>query len=93
MSLLSDALFVARRLGSTTIDWMRSADGVLVVTREGTTRKRQLERGLHALEQSKLLGVILNSSTNNDHDNYYQGYGSHPVKSSVKVRIPQQNLV
>lgn len=55
--------------------WTRLADGVLLVTREGTTEKRQLQRGLQALEQNKLLGVVLNSSTNTDHTNYYQRYG------------------
>ena len=62
--------------------WMRSADGILMVAREGTTQKRQLQRGLQALEQSKLLGVVLNSSTNTDHDNYYQRYGAPSVPKS-----------
>jgi capsular exopolysaccharide synthesis family protein len=44
--------------------WMRSADSILMVAREGMTQKRQLQRGLQELEQSKLLGVVLNSSTN-----------------------------
>jgi len=55
--------------------WTRNADGILLVTREGTTQKRQLKRGLEALNQSKLLGVVLNSATNADHSNYYQRYG------------------
>jgi capsular exopolysaccharide synthesis family protein len=54
--------------------WTRIADGVLLVTREGTTQKRQLQRGLEPLNQSKLLGVVLNSCTNADHSNYYQRY-------------------
>ena len=36
--------------------WMRSADGILLVVREGTTQKRQLQRGLQGLEQSKVVG-------------------------------------
>jgi capsular exopolysaccharide synthesis family protein len=55
--------------------WMRLADGVLLVAREGVTQKRQLQRGFEILEQSKLLGMVLNSSSNSDHDNYYQRYG------------------
>jgi capsular exopolysaccharide synthesis family protein len=55
--------------------WTRLADGVLLVAREGTTQKRQLQRGLEALDQSKLLGMVLNSCTNADHSNYYQRYG------------------
>ena len=34
--------------------WMRLADGVLMVARPGKTEKRQLKRGLEAVEQSKL---------------------------------------
>jgi len=55
--------------------WARLADGILLVTREGTTKRRMLERGLLALEQSKLLGAVVNSSANTDHSNYYQRYG------------------
>jgi Mrp family chromosome partitioning ATPase len=61
--------------------WTRLADGVLLVTREGITQKRQLERGLQALEKTKLLGVVLNSSTNTDHKNYYQRYGPMAQKN------------
>jgi capsular exopolysaccharide synthesis family protein len=63
--------------------WMRSADGILMVAREGTTRKRQLQRGLREVDQTKLLGVVLNSSTNGDHKNYYQRYGPLSTKSTV----------
>ena len=55
--------------------WMRSADGVLLVVREGTTQKRQLQRELQVVQRSKLLGVVLNSCTSADHSNYYQRYG------------------
>jgi capsular exopolysaccharide synthesis family protein len=55
--------------------WARLADGILLVTREGTTKKRMLQQGLQALEQTKLLGAVVNSSTNTDHTNYYQRYG------------------
>jgi capsular exopolysaccharide synthesis family protein len=63
--------------------WTRFADGVLLVAREGTTQKRQLQRGLEALDQSKLLGAVLNSCTNADHSNYYQRY--------VRIAHPQDN--
>ena len=56
--------------------WMRLADGILLVTRQGTTEKRQLQRGLEALEQSKLLGALVNGSTTTAHSNYYYHYGS-----------------
>jgi len=56
--------------------WARLADGILLVTREGTTKKRLLQQGLQVLEQSKLLGAVLNSSSNTDNSNYYQRYGA-----------------
>jgi capsular exopolysaccharide synthesis family protein len=65
--------------------WARLADGILLVTREGTTKKRLLQRGLQVLEQSKLLGAVLNSSSNTDHSNYYQRYGAAAVR---QARIP-----
>jgi len=55
--------------------WARLADGILLVTREGTTKRRPLQSGLQALEQSKLLGAIVNSSASTDHTNYYYRYG------------------
>jgi len=54
--------------------WSRLADGVLLVAREGTSRKRELQRGLRALEPSHLLGVVLNSCSAGDQSNYYQRY-------------------
>ena len=41
---------------------MRLADGILLVTRPGKTAKRQLQRALEAVEQSKLLGALVNGS-------------------------------
>ncbi len=61
-------------LGDTSV-WVRLAEGVLLVVREGTTQKRQLQRGLEALDKSKLLGTVLNSCHAADHDDYYQHYG------------------
>lgn len=61
-------------LGDTSI-WARLADGILLVTRPGVTEKQQLQRGLDALEKSKLLGALVNDSTNAAHSDYYQRYG------------------
>ena len=66
--------------------WARLADGILLVTREGTTKKRLLQSGLQALEQSKLLGAVLNSCSNMDHSSYYQRYGA---KATPQVNIPK----
>jgi capsular exopolysaccharide synthesis family protein len=51
--------------------WMRLADGILLVTRQGTTEKRQLQRGLEALDQQKLIGALLNCSRSSLHSEYY----------------------
>lgn len=56
--------------------WSRLSDGILLVTRKGTTEKQQLERGLEAVEKSKLLGALVNSSENAAHSDYYQRYSS-----------------
>ncbi|HEX4426654.1 MAG TPA: CpsD/CapB family tyrosine-protein kinase [Terriglobales bacterium] len=69
--------------------WVRLVDGVLLVAREGVTRKRQLKRGLEALDQSKLLGMVLNSSTNSDHENYYQRYS--PVATTQQSGSSQDS--
>jgi capsular exopolysaccharide synthesis family protein len=63
--------------------WARLADGILLVTREGTTKKRMLQQGLQALEQTKLLGAVVNSSANTDHTNYYQRYGPGVARQQV----------
>jgi capsular exopolysaccharide synthesis family protein len=55
--------------------WARLADGVLLVTRKSITEKQQLQRGLEALETAKLLGALVNGSTDAAHSDYYQRYG------------------
>ena len=54
--------------------WARLVDGALLVVREGKTEKRQLQRGLTALDRSKLLGVVVNGFTGTDNSNYYARY-------------------
>lgn len=60
-------------LADTTV-WSRLSDGALLVVREGTTEKAPLQRGLESLKKPELLGVVMNGSTESDHDNYYQRY-------------------
>jgi len=60
-------------LADTTV-WTRLTDGTLLVTREGTTQKGPLQRGLEIIKKSDLLGVVLNGSTEMDHKNYYYRY-------------------
>jgi capsular exopolysaccharide synthesis family protein len=56
--------------------WMRLADGILLVARQGTTEKAQLQRGLEAIEPAKLLGALLNCSANTAYSDYYYHYSS-----------------
>lgn len=57
-------------LGDTSV-WTRFADGVLLVTRQGTTEKRHLQRGIEALDPKKLIGALLNCSQSSSEYNYY----------------------
>jgi len=68
-------------LGDTSV-WMRLADGILLVTRPGKTAKRQLQRALEAVEQSKLLGALVNGSREAARSEYY-GYGYYARKTAV----------
>ncbi len=68
--------------------WMRLADGILLITRQGTSEKQQLQKGLEAIERKKLIGALLNCSTSTAHSNYYYHYpppaASQPDDSSTK---------
>jgi Mrp family chromosome partitioning ATPase len=59
-------------LADTTV-WARMTDGVLLVTRQGVTQKRMLERGLETIKKSEILGVVMNGCTASA-SNYYQAY-------------------
>lgn len=51
--------------------WTNMADGILLVTRQGTTQKKQLKRGLEALASQKVIGAVLNSAKSVQHSDYY----------------------
>lgn len=63
--------------------WSRMADGILLVTRQGTTKKRQLQSGLEAIDQHKLLGALVNSSQSSLHSDNYYYYESAKVARST----------
>lgn len=50
--------------------WARLVDGILLVTRQGATSKKELLKGLEAFDHDKLVGVVVNGSTFVA-DNYY----------------------
>lgn len=60
--------------------WARVADGVLLVARPAKTEKSHLQRGVEALDRSKLLGALINSSANVARSNYYYRYGSQAAE-------------
>jgi len=68
--------------------WARLADGVLLVTRKSITEKQQLKRGLEAIERGKLLGALVNGSTDTAHSDYYQRYG--PAASSPEFPLSKK---
>ncbi len=55
----------------------RLSDGVLVVVREGHTRRKVLNKALETIEKYKLLGLVLNEASmlQVGYDRYYEGYG------------------
>jgi capsular exopolysaccharide synthesis family protein len=76
----------ARPLADTPL-WMKLADGVLLVTREGVCDKKQLERTVEVMDPSTMLGVVVNSSSSSEQKYYYSRYGS--VANSGESSLPQ----
>ena len=54
--------------------WMKLADGMLLVTREGVCDKKQLERAVEVVDRSLMLGLVVNSCSSNEHKYYYSRY-------------------
>jgi len=65
--------------------WVRLAEAVILVARPGVTTKRQLQRTLEAIEQPKLLGAVLNSSTEAANNTYYHHYAARSTASLLPV--------
>jgi len=51
--------------------WMRLTEGILLVARQGTTERRELKKGVEALDPQKVVGTLLNCSRNLSHNDYY----------------------
>jgi capsular exopolysaccharide synthesis family protein len=56
--------------------WSRLVDGTLLVVREGLAPVKALKEGLQALDQPKLIGVVINDVSGTDHINYDDRYYS-----------------
>jgi len=74
--VLLDATPLLPMADSTSI--ARLVDGVLVVVRDGYTRKKVLNKAIATLDKSKLLGVVFNQASmlNVNYDQYYGSYYS-----------------
>jgi len=68
--------------------WMRLADAVILVTRPGVTAKRQLQRTLETIEPSKLLGAVLNASSEATSNHYYYHYTARS-SSAQTLSLPK----
>ena len=59
---------------------MKLADGVLIVIREGVSEKKVVERTLDSFDRAALLGVVVNSCSRSEHNDYYSRYGQATVR-------------
>jgi Mrp family chromosome partitioning ATPase len=68
--------------------WSKLVDGTLLVVREGVTPVKALKRGLKALDNPKLIGVVINEVAEFDNVGYAGQYygGSASREASAKKR-------
>lgn len=53
--------------------WANVSDGTFLVARQGLTPRKPLEKAIASMDQSKLLGIILNDAQSNE-ERYYRAY-------------------
>jgi capsular exopolysaccharide synthesis family protein len=68
--------------------WMKLADGVLVVIREGVSEKKVVERALDSFDRSALLGIVVNSCSSTDHKDYYSRYSQSTMETGRAAPSP-----
>jgi len=83
--VLLDATPMLPMADSTSI--ARLCDGVLVVVREGHTRKKVLNKALETIDKTKLLGVVFNQASllNTNYESYYSA-GNSSGKSKKEAK-------
>jgi capsular exopolysaccharide synthesis family protein len=64
--------------------WSRLVDGTLLVVREGVAPVKALEQGLASLDKPKLVGIVLNETSEVDQRKYAGQYYGSP-KSGKKI--------
>jgi protein-tyrosine kinase len=60
--------------------WATQVDGTLLIVRQGKTAKKLLQETLEAVENLKLLGIVMNASEDT-HPGYYRKYYKDSFKS------------
>ena len=63
------------------------ADGTLLVVKEGKTPQRQLRRSLESIENLKLIGVVMNGSSDAAHRYYGQYYKGIPRTTAASPAV------
>lgn len=66
--------------------WMKLADGVLLVIREGVSEKKVVARALDSFDRANLLGIVVNSCSRSEHNDYYSRYGQAKVGAGEAFR-------
>ncbi len=66
--------------------WSRLVNGTLLVVREGLTPIKALKRGLQALDQPKLVGVVINEACEFDQGDYKGQYLRYPQTTKQNRR-------
>jgi len=61
--------------------WMKLADGVLVVIREGVSERKEVQHALDSFDRAVLLGVVVNSCSRSEHKYYYARYSQEAVQT------------
>jgi capsular exopolysaccharide synthesis family protein len=56
--------------------WSRLLDGTLLVVREGVASVKALKKGLEAIDNLSLIGVVINDASEIDHPNYKTQYSA-----------------
>jgi len=59
-------------------------DAVIVVAREGHTRRQDLQEGLAALKDTYIAGIVLNTSTSASENSYSYTQPTEPVQGVIK---------
>jgi capsular exopolysaccharide synthesis family protein len=71
--------------------WSRLVDGILLVVREGIAPVKAIEQGLASLDSPKLVGVVVNESSELSSKSYRYRGGSEPEKKQAPSKSAQSN--